>query len=81
MDIDIKTVQPLPDYCLEVELVDGRKGVFDVKPFLALPALAALRDPAYFARVRVFHGAATWPQGEDIAPACLAAELRALHPV
>lgn len=80
MDSDLQTVAPLPDHCLEVQLADARRGVFDLKPHLHLPALAALRDPAYFAQVKVFYGAATWPNGEDIAPATLARELRALHP-
>jgi predicted component of type VI protein secretion system len=31
---DVRTVKPLSDYRIYVELVDGRKGVFDVKPYL-----------------------------------------------
>ena len=80
MDTDIKTLEPLPDHKLEVELTNGRRGMFDLRPHLHLPALAALRQPAYFNQVSVFYGAATWPGGEDIAPATLAAELQAPHP-
>jgi len=31
---DAKVVKPLPDYRIFVEVVDGRKGVFDLKPYL-----------------------------------------------
>jgi hypothetical protein len=78
MNQDAKTITPLPDYKLQVELVDGRKGVFHMKPYLQKPALAALQDVNYFNRVGILFGAATWPDGEDVAPATLAAELQSL---
>lgn len=31
---DVKTVMPLPDYRIYVEVADGRKGIFDMKPYL-----------------------------------------------
>lgn len=31
---DVKTVKPLPDFCIYVEIEDERKGVFDLKPYL-----------------------------------------------
>jgi len=31
---DVKTVKPLPDYRIYVEVADGRKGIFDMKPYL-----------------------------------------------
>lgn len=31
---DVKTVKPKPDYKLYVELEDGRKGIFDARPYL-----------------------------------------------
>lgn len=77
MNYDAKTIVPLPDYKLHVELVDGRTGVFDMKPYLQIPALAALQEVTYFNRVGILFGAATWPDGEDVAPATLAAELQA----
>lgn len=79
MNTDIKTIKPLRDFRLEVELADGRRGVFDLRPHLGHPGLAALADPVYFKRVTVLLGAATWPGGEDIAPETLAAELQSLQ--
>ena len=31
---DVKSVKPLSDYRIYVEIEDGRKGVFDLKPYL-----------------------------------------------
>ena len=31
---DVKTVKLLPDYRIYVEVADGRKGIFDMKPYL-----------------------------------------------
>lgn len=79
MQNDIKHLSPMPDFMLQVELEDGRRGVFDLKPYLQLPGFKALRDPAYFSQVNILCGAATWPDGEDIAPDSLAAALKALQ--
>jgi hypothetical protein len=31
---DVKTVKPLPDFRIYVEIEDGRKGIFDLSPYL-----------------------------------------------
>lgn len=79
MDWDVKTVSALPDHKLSIELADGRRGVFDLRPFLDRPGLRRLKDPAYFARVGVRFGALTWPEEEDIAPDTLVAHLQAVE--
>lgn len=78
MSFEAKKIEPLPDFKLQVELANGQQGCFDMAPHLALPGLSALRDPAYFSRVSILYGAATWPDGEDIAPESWAAEPKAL---
>ena len=78
MNFDAKKIQALPDSKLQVELVNGQQGCFDMTPHLSLPGFSALRDPAYSCRVSILYGAATWPDGEDIAPETLAAEMKAL---
>ena len=76
MPDDAKHWLPLPDFKLQVELEDGRSGVFDLKPCLRLQGFKALRDPRSFGQVQILRGAATWPDGEDMAPESLAAELK-----
>lgn len=79
MDWDVMTVRALPDHKLAVALSDGRRGVFDLRPFLDRPGLQRLKNPAYFASVDVRFGALTWPQGEDITPDTLVAHLQVVQ--
>jgi hypothetical protein len=76
MDWDAKAVEPLDDYRILVELVDGRKGVFDLKPYLDRGVLRELRDVHYFNQVGIIFGAVTWPNEQDIAPGTLVAEMQ-----
>ncbi len=72
---DVKTVKPLPDYRIYVEIEDGRKGVFDLKPYLVHGAFRELQDVHYFNQVGILFGAITWPNEQDIAPETLLAEM------
>ena len=68
---DVITVKPLPDFCIYVEIADGRKGIFDMKPYLDRGVFRELRDVHYFNRVGILFGAVTWPNEQDIAPETL----------
>lgn len=78
MHWDVRIVKPLPDYRLYVEIEDGRKGVFDMKPYLDHGVFRELREPRYFNRVGILFGAITWPNEQDIAPETLLAEMQAV---
>ena len=73
---DVKKVRPLDDYEIYVELEDGRKGFFDLKPYLNHGVFRELKDKAYFSKVGVVFGAVTWPHEQDIAPETLVAGLK-----
>ena len=73
---DVKVVRPEPDYRLYVELENGQKGLFDMKPYLDHGIFRELRETAYFNQVGILFGAVTWPNGQDIAPETLLAELK-----
>jgi hypothetical protein len=76
MDTDAVIVRSLPNYELYVELKNGIKGVFDMKPYLDRKAFLSLRSEAYFRQVSIVFGALTWPHDEDIAPQTLLDGLR-----
>ena len=76
MDCDVKTVRPLPGHRIYVELEDGRRGVFDLTPYLEHGVFSELKDTGYFQRVGIAHGAVTWPHDQDIAPETLVAEMQ-----
>ena len=48
----IKSVAPLPDYCLVVQFSEGRTKIYDTKPlFDKIPAFRQLSDPELFSDV------------------------------
>jgi hypothetical protein len=77
MHWDVTAVKPLSDHRIHVELADGRRGTFDLTPYLDHGVFRELKDPNYFQRVGIQWGAVTWPHGQDIAPETLIASLRA----
>jgi hypothetical protein len=68
---DVTLVKPLPDYRIYVELKNGKKGVFDMKPYLDKGVFQELKNINYFNQVDIFLGAVTWPNEQDIAPETL----------
>ena len=80
MDWDVKAVSPLSDYRIDVELADGQRGIFDLKPYLDRGVMRELRDEHYFRQVGIVFGAVTWPHEQDIAPETLLAEMRPVEP-
>lgn len=72
---DVKTVKPLPDFRIYVEIEDGRKGIFDLNPYLDRSVFRELRNVHYFNQVGILFGAVTWPNEQDIAPETLLSEM------
>lgn len=72
---DVKTVRPLSNYLIYVEIEDGRKGIFDLKPYLDIGVFRELRNVHYFNQVGILFGAVTWPNEQDIAPETLLSEM------
>lgn len=77
---DVKTVKPLSAYRIYVEVEDGRKGVFDLKPYLDHGVFRELKEVHYFNQVGIMFGAVTWPNDQDIAPETLLAEMHLIEP-
>lgn len=74
----VKAVSVLSNHCLAVTFIDGRSGVVDCASILEAsnPGIyASLAAPDYFAQARIELGAITWPNGEDLDPAWMYAEL------
>lgn len=72
---DVKYVKPLPDYRIYVELENGQKGQFDLKPYLDRGGFRELKNVHYFNQVGILFGAVTWPNEQDIAPETLLTEM------
>ena len=66
----VTTVMPLPNFRIEVQFVDGTRGLVDMKHFLERECgvFKSLREVETFNQVYVDHGAVTWPGELDLAP-------------
>lgn len=74
----VASVTALDDYRLDVVFADGVRGVVSLKDKLFGPVFEPLKDVPYFKQVRVDEfGAICWPNGADLAPDALHAELLA----
>ena len=69
--IRIKSVRPLNDFNVEIELTNGHRKIIDLEPFLRGPIFQPLlEDPKLFRTVRVDErlGTIVWENGADIDP-------------
>ena len=75
----ILSCRPLDGYRLALSFSDGSAGVADLGALIARQGamVEPLRDPAYFSRVFLEAGAPTWPNGFDLAPWALHADMQA----
>lgn len=73
---DAKVVKPLSDCKIYVEIEDGRKGIFDMKPYLEHGIFRELKDIHYFNQVEILFGALTWPHEQDVAPETLIGDMQ-----
>ena len=72
-------------HSLDVTFKDGTRKRVNLLPLLEGPVFEPLRDPKYFARVKLdpVAGTVVWPNGADIAPEtlyALAAEVKRASP-
>jgi hypothetical protein len=68
---DIVAANALGDYRLHLRFEDGVEGVVDLAPHLTFRGVfEPMRDPAWFAKVRVDRelGTVVWPNGADLDP-------------
>lgn len=73
---DVVAFEVLPDYQLNITLSNGRRGIFDVKPYLDRGIFTELKDYSYFKRARIAFGTITWPNEQDFSPETLDARLK-----
>ena len=74
----IKAVSVLPEFRLAVTFCDGRNGIIDCSSIQnsGNPGIyAPLAEPDFFSQVMLELGALTWPNGADLDPGWLHAEL------
>ena len=69
--------QALSDWRIDVRFDDGTSGVISLADELFGPMFEPLRDPQYFAQLKIDEfGVICWPNGADLAPDALYDDLR-----
>lgn len=71
----ISKVTPKSDYTLEIIATDGRKGIFDVSPYLDLEVFTELKEKTSFAKVRNGGYFIEWGCGADLSSDTIEAHL------
>jgi len=74
--VKVVSVEAIDNYKLRVSLSNGRKGVFDVSPYLDKGIFQELKDKQYFRSVRVAYGGVVWPHEQDFSPETIEYELQ-----
>ena len=71
--VRIKTVEPRENYTLFLTFTDGKKGIFDAKPYLDTGIFRQLQNPSLFKSVKVGDVSQTieWANGADLCPDCV----------
>lgn len=67
---------PLEDKKIHVVFSDGVSGIFDMTPYIRSDFFSSLENEEYFKKVRIFFGGIGWPEGQDIGPDTIAADLQ-----
>jgi hypothetical protein len=70
------SVDPIEDYKLRIEFSNGRKGIFDVSPYVDKGVFVELKDSAYFRSVRPAFGGVMWPHEQDFSAETIEYELQ-----
>lgn len=70
------SVKPLEGKKLAVVFSDGLSGEFDVNPYIRGEFFKRLEDDSYFKQVRLFFSGVGWPEGQDLGPDTIEADLQ-----
>lgn len=68
MNPRVKFVEPLEDYKLRIEFMNGEIKIFDVKPYLNTGIFKELIDIHKFRIVKPLLGSIQWSGGQDLCP-------------
>jgi hypothetical protein len=72
----IISVSPLEGKKVAVVFSDGISGIFDVTPYIRSEFFKRLEDDSYFKQVRLFFSGIGWPDGQDLGPDTIEADLQ-----
>lgn len=68
MTPNVVAVKALPDFMLEAEFADSEIRRLDIRPLLAYPACACLREGGLFISAKVENATVFWNEETDLSP-------------
>lgn len=71
MLLDVISVNPRPDFQLDLEFENGERRRFDVRPLLTMKPWVRIASLRLFELAHVEYGTVVWPDEVDIAPETL----------
>jgi len=74
--VKVISAEPIEGYRLRIQLSNGKRGLFDVSPYLDKGVFHELREPQYFRRVKVAFGGVMWPHEQDFSAETIEFELK-----
>ena len=74
--VKVSDVEAKDDYVLLVKLSNGKKGLFDVKPYLDKGIFIELKDKSLFNAVRPAFGGIVWPHQQDFSADTIEYEMK-----
>jgi len=72
---DVIDFEIISDHRIKVTLSNGKKGIFDVKPYLEKGIFKELKNYDYFKRARIEFGTIVWPNEQDFSPETIEAKM------
>ena len=71
----VLSVEPIDNYNLKILLSNGKKGLFNISPYLNKGVFQELKELQYFQRVKVAFGGVMWPHEQDFSAETIECEL------
>ena len=78
--VKVVSAEPIQGYKLRIQLSNGKRGLFDVSPYLDKGVFHELKEPSYFSRVKVAFGGVMWPHEQDFSAGTIEYELKEESP-
>jgi hypothetical protein len=79
--LTVEDIAVVDAHQLRAKLSNGVEGVFDVSPYMSKGIFTQLRNPGYFAQVRINFCGICWPNGQDFSADTIAYDLNHPQPI